>query len=162
MKRSLSALILAIAVFLAWPLWSLALDGPARGHTLPSYSEERELAALHFAKRHAPELVPILEKLKAADHKKYETEVCELFQTCEWLTDLRGEDEKRFAIELDIWKTETRSYILVAHLAGLKDDEREKHKEELQNCAKKLVDLEMQIMRHRVEALDRELGEARE
>jgi predicted nucleic acid-binding Zn-ribbon protein len=139
-----------------------ALDGPMRGHPLPSFSEEREVAALHFARKHVPDLVPVLEKLKSSDHKKYETEICELFQTCEWLTDMRAEDDKRYAIELDIWKTETKSLILVARMAGLKEEEREKHKDELQDYARKLVDMEMQIMRHRVETLEKELGEARD
>jgi hypothetical protein len=140
----------------------LGQSGPGRGHALPAFSEEREVAALHFARKHVPDLLPLLEKLKSADQQKYQTEICELFQTCEWLTDLRRDDDKRYAIELDIWRTETKSYILVARLAGLPEEEREKHKAELQDWAKKLVDLEMQIMRHRVDALEKELTELRE
>jgi hypothetical protein len=163
MKTRLFMGLLVLASGMSWlSSATQALDGPTRGHPLPAFSEERELAALHFVKKHVPDLVPLLEKLKASDHKKYETEICELFQTCEWLTDLRNEDEKRYALELDIWKTETKSYILVARVSGLRDDEREKHKDELQVYAKKLVDLEMQIMRHRVEALEKELGSARD
>jgi hypothetical protein len=162
MKIVLCAGMLALTGLLGFFSRSVAVDGPGRGQPLPAFSEEREIAALHFARKHVPDLVPILEKLKTSDRKKYETEVCELFQTCEWLTDLKADDEKRYAIELDIWKTETKSHLLVARLAGLREEERENLKEELQECAKKLVDLEMQIMRYRVETLEKELGIARD
>jgi hypothetical protein len=162
MKVMVLAGLVAVMGVTLTPLAGAALDGPMRGYALPAFSEEREAAALHFARRHATDLVPILEKLKAADQKKYEMEVCELFQICEWLTDLRRDDEKRYTLELDIWKTETKSYLLVARVAGLPDEDREKHKEELQQYARQLVDLEMQIMRHRVDALEKELGESRD
>jgi hypothetical protein len=138
-----------------------AFSGPRRD-TPPAFSEEREAAALHFVKKHAAELLPVLEKLKTSDPKKYQAEVCELFQTCEWLTDMRHEDEKRYNLELDVWRTETRSLLLVARLAGLKEDERDKHKAEVEECARKLIDLEMLIMKHRIETLEKELGEARD
>jgi hypothetical protein len=143
------------------PLVARAVDHP-RNTPMPAFSEEREAAALHFIKKHGAELLPILERLKIADAKKYQTEICEIFQVSEWLTDMRAEDEKRYALELDVWKTETRSLILVAKLAGLKEEERDAHKAEISEVAAKLVDLDMQIMRLRIEQLEKELGEARD
>ncbi len=136
---------------------------PANGNGgLPRFTEEREAAALQFAKKHVPELLPILDTLKMGDVKKYQEEICEIFKTTELLGELKATDMRRHDLELDIWKTQTRSLILVARLANATDEEKPKLTEELREAAKKLVDLDMQILRLRVDELERELNEARE
>jgi hypothetical protein len=134
----------------------------AKRFALPAFTEEREAAALLFVRKQVPELLPILEKLKTGDARKYQQEICELFQTSEWLSDLRLEDEKRHALEMEVWITETRTLLLVAKLSALKEEERSRHEGELEEYARKLVDLDMQILRLRVEELERELHDARE
>jgi hypothetical protein len=129
----------------------------------PAFSEEREAAALHFIRKHAPDLIPIVEKLRASDNPRYRDEIREVFQICEWLTELREQEgEKRYALELDVWKTETKALILVAKMASTKEEEQAAIKELLQEHARKLVDLDMQILRLRVDQLEKELTDARE
>jgi hypothetical protein len=132
------------------------------GNSLPRFTEEREAAAVQFARKHVPELQPLLDKLKSADVKKYREEICEIFQTAEFLGELRDQDPKRHDLELDIWKTQTRSLILVAKVGQAADEEKPKLLEELQDAAKKLVDLDMQVLRLRVGELEKELTDARE
>src|SRR5258707_7318720 len=93
---------------------------------LPTFTEEREAAALHFVKKHLPELLPILERLKTADKDKYHTEIREIFQVTEWLGDLQADEPKRHALELEMWKTENQALIVVAKLANRPPDEHAK------------------------------------
>ena len=114
------------------PVWSQHKESGNNGlERLPTFSEEREAAALHFVKKHAAELLPILEKLKAGDAKKYQHEIRELFQVSELLTELREQDEKRYNLELDVWRTETTALITVARMANVGDEELAKLKEQL-------------------------------
>jgi hypothetical protein len=128
---------------------------------LPAFSEEREAAALHFVKKHAPELLPLLDKLKVSDAKKYQQEIAEIFQLTELLSDLRAENEKRYTLELEVWKTETRALILVARLAQQSEAELSELKGELQGLTKKLVDLDTQVLKHHIAELEKDLGTAR-
>jgi hypothetical protein len=149
-------------------LWTLVLLGvaglgspdvsPARAAVvLPAFTEEREAAALQFVRKHAPELLPVLEKLKNADLKKYREEISELFQVTEFLAELRLDNEKRSELELEIWKTETRATLLIAQISNPSAELRAKYEKELAECARKLVELDMEVLRLRIEELDVEL-----
>lgn len=129
---------------------------------LPAYSEEREAAALCFARKQLPDLIPILERLKTSDNAKYRLQIREMFQVTEWLSDLEEEDFKRHDLELDLWKTETKALLVVAKLAQQPQEEQAKLQEELQEYTKKLVDLDMQSLRLRLEELEKELAETRD
>src|SRR2546429_247786 len=48
-----------------------AVSGP---HALPRFTEEREAAALHFVKKHLPELLPLLTDLKKTNLSRYHQE----------------------------------------------------------------------------------------
>ena len=48
----------AILAIVAASGWALAAD------PLPRFTEEREAAALHFVRKHCPELVPLLDEFK--------------------------------------------------------------------------------------------------
>ncbi len=137
---------------------------PANGNgaPLPKFTEEREAAAIQFARKHLPDLPPILEKLKAADLKKYREEISEIFQVTELLSELQEQDPRRHDLELEIWKTQTRSLILVSRLRTAADEDKPRLTDDLQNAAKKLVDLDMLVLRLRVDELEKELNEARE
>ena len=145
---------IVVAVFLL-PLSSLQAD------PLPRFTEAREAAALHFVKRRCPEFLPLLEDLKKTNRAEYELQIRETFQVTEWLADLQ-DDEKRYAIELQMWKAENKALVLVAKLASAKDDDRKAIESQLRSLAKELVELDLQSLEHRVELLQSELTTAKD
>ena len=123
---------------------------------LPRFTEEREAAALHFVRKHCPELVPLLEDLKKSSRNAYELQMRETFQVTELLADIQ-DDPKRYELELKIWKAENKALVLVAKLATPKEDDRKAVEEQLLALAKELVELDVQSLEHRVEVLRTEL-----
>src|SRR5262249_9036961 len=83
---------------------------------LPRFSEEHEAAALHFVKKHLPELLPVLKELKKSSPQQYQLEVRELFNDSEMLAELK-DDPPRYELELKIWKAENKAHLLVAKLS---------------------------------------------
>ena len=128
---------------------------------LPKFTEEREAAALHFVRRHCPELLPLLDELKKANRPAYESQVRETFHVTELLADLQ-DDPKRYDLELKIWKAENKALVLVAKLATPKEADRKAVEEQLQSLAKELVELDVQSLEHRVELLQAELASAKD
>ena len=144
---------LVVCVVIACPVGSLA-------DPLPKFTEEREAAALHFVRKHCPELVPLLDDLKKSNRSAYELQVRETFQVTELLADL--DDPKRCELELKIWKAENKALVLVAKLATPKEEDRKAVEDQLQVLAKELVELDLQSMEHRVEVLRTELATAKD
>ena len=107
----------AILAIVAASGWALAAD------PLPRFTEEREAAALHFVRKHCPELVPLLDELKKNNRASYEQQLRETFQVTELFADLQ-DDTKRYDLELKIWKAENKALVLVARLATPKDEDR--------------------------------------
>lgn len=147
-----------VAVFAVALLLPCAASG---GDPLPRFTEEREAAALHFVRKHCPELVPLLEDLKKANRPAYELQVRETFQVTELLADLQ-DDPKRHALELRVWKAENKALVLVAKLATAKDDDRKAAEDQLHALAKELVELDVRSLEHRVEVLQTELASAKD
>jgi len=145
---------LVVAVVLLCP--AAALTDP-----LPKFTEEREAAALHFVRKHCPELIPLLDELKKTNRAAYESQIRETFQVTELLADLQ-DDQKRYDLELKIWKAENKALVLVAKLATPKEDDRKVIEGQLQVLAKELVELEVQSLEHRVELLQGELASAKD
>jgi hypothetical protein len=133
----------------------------ASADSLPRFTEEREAAALHFVRKHCPELVPLLEDLKKVSRPAYELQVRETFQVTELLADLQ-DDPKRYDLELKIWKAENQALLLVAKLAAPLEEDRKKVEDRLQALAKDLVELEVQSLEHRVGLLQGELAASKE
>src|SRR5205807_6979668 len=104
--------------------------GPVSAEPLPRFAEEREAAALHFVKKHCPELIPLLDELKKSNRPAYELQVRETFQVTELLADLQ-DDPKRYDLELKIWKAENKAMVLVGRLATPKEDERKAIEDQL-------------------------------
>jgi hypothetical protein len=155
MLKTAFACVAAFAVAVFFPCSAPAADA------LPKFTEEREAAALHFVRKHCPDLVPLLEDLKKANRPAYELQVRETFQVTELLADLQ-DDPKRYELELKIWKAENKSLVLVAKLATVKEDDRKAVEEQLLGLAKELVELDVQSMEHRVEVLRTELAAAKD
>lgn len=128
---------------------------------LPRFTEEREAAALHFVRKHCPELLPLLDELKKVNRVAYESQIRETFQVTELLADLQ-DDPKRYDLELKVWKAENKALVLVAKLATPKDDDRKAIEEQLQSLARELVELEVQSLEHRVGLLQNELTGAKD
>jgi hypothetical protein len=128
---------------------------------LPKFTEEREAAALHFVRKHCPELIPLLEDLKKSNRPAYESQIRETFQVTELLADLQ-DDEKRYDLELKSWKAENKALVLVAKLATPKEEDRKVIEEQLLAVAKEMVELEVQSLEHRVALLQTELASAKD
>jgi hypothetical protein len=131
------------------------------GEPLPRFTEEREAAALHFVRKHCPELLPLLEELKKANRVAYESQIRETFQVTELLADLQ-DDPKRYDLELKVWKAENKAMVLVAKLATPRDEDRKAIEDQLQALARELVELELQSLEHRVGLLQNELTAAKD
>lgn len=157
MRASLGGLLLT----LLWCCPSAATAGDTKAPVLPRFTEEREAAALHFAKKHIKELLPALEQLKKSQPAQYEREVREIFQVTEWLADLL-EDRTRHDLELSIWVTENRALLLIARLPGLSAEERKRSEAQIQELCKELVDLDIQILTNKVTSLKAEAAETEE
>jgi uncharacterized small protein (DUF1192 family) len=155
MFRTVFARAAALAVTLIFPCAGSA------GEPLPRFTEEREAAALHFVRKHCPELVPLLDDLKKANRPAYELQTRETFQVTELLADLQ-EDPKRYELELKIWKAENKALVLVAKLATAKEEDRKVVEDQLQALAKELVELDVQSLEHRVAVLQTELASTKD
>jgi hypothetical protein len=127
--------------------------------TLPRFTEEREAAALFFVRKHCPDLTPLLDELRKSSHPQYEQQVREIFRVTEILADI--EDERRHQVELKIWKTENRAFILVAKLAVAKDEEKKPLEASLHDAARELVELDQQSLEIQAGQLEKELGQTK-
>jgi hypothetical protein len=142
-------------------LWLSA--GPARAAEdhLPRFTDEREAAALFFVKRHVPEVLPLLEKLKKDNLAQYQHEIREVFYVTELLAELQDEP-RRHELELKIWTAENKAHALVAKLATPNEEERKKTEASLMELARELVELDNQVLEWKAEQLDKELGELKD
>jgi hypothetical protein len=132
-----------------------ALGSPTAN--LPRFTEEREAAARFFIKKHVPEILPLLDELKKNNPASYQQEIREVFQVTEMLADLQ-DDPRRHDLELRIWTAESKAHALIAKLATPKEDERKKVEASLQELARELVELDIQVLELKAEQLDKELG----
>jgi len=144
--------VVVACLFLAVPI--VASDA------LPRFTEEREAAALHFVRKHCPELVPALDELRRNARPMYERQVREIFQVTEMLADLR-DDRDRYEHELKVWKAENRAFLLAARLATIKPADRKRIEESLQQLARERVDLDMRNLEMQTATLEVELRSAR-
>jgi hypothetical protein len=150
-----SSLVLLLA--LALP----AVAAPPLSPPLPRFTEEREAAALFFVKRNAPDIAPLLEQLKKNNDVQYQREIREIFQVTEYLAELQ-DDPRRHDLELKIWKTENKVYLLVAKLSALNDDERKKAEASIHDLARQLVDLDIQVLELKSDQLSKDLADVKD
>jgi hypothetical protein len=150
MPRGPAALVLCLA---------LAAASPAAG--LPRFTEEREVAALHFIRKHSAELLPLLEELQRTQRPRYEQQIRETFQLTELLADLQDQP-KRYELELKVWKTENRAFLLVARYGRLNPSERKEAEARLRELARELAELDVQSLELQAEELESELGSVRD
>src|SRR4051794_27503525 len=125
MAARVTITILAAALLAARPgaAGLASATRPPGKDALPRFTEEREAAALHFVRKHLPELVPLLDLLKKNQRAAYQREVRAIFQATEILADLR-DDPQRYDLELKIWVAENKAQVLAARLNTPNEAER--------------------------------------
>ncbi|QDT55048.1 hypothetical protein Pan44_30890 [Caulifigura coniformis] len=120
-----------------------------------------EDAALEFAKRHHPELAKLLGPMKAASPRDYQKAIRELDRVSDRLIRMETRSPDRYAIEIELWKTESRLRLVAAKTAMLDDDERREQIEKLVNernqLRVRLYEFERDEARQRIVQLDRQI-----
>lgn len=135
----------------------LARPAPAQRlrRQLPRFTETREAAVLFFVKKHVPEVLPLLEQLKKSSPTQYQEEVRAIFQVTELLASFQ-DTPRRHELELKIWITETKAHVLVAQLPALRGVERKRIEMQLQEMARELVEMDVQVLQVKIDQLDQE------
>lgn len=87
-----------------------------RPRELPTFTPEREAAALTFVTAHHPELAPLLAGLKLSRPNEYQRAIRKLFADSERLAMNRENQPKQYELKLQEWKLESRIQLLVARL----------------------------------------------
>jgi hypothetical protein len=122
---------------------------------------EEETAALKFAKEHHPELAKLLGPMKSARPKEYQKAVREIGRVAERLTRMQTRAPERYAIEVDLWKTESRLRLIAARTAMVDDDERREQIEKLvtdRNTLKiRLLEFEREEAQGRISQIDKQI-----
>jgi hypothetical protein len=90
-----------------------------------------ESTALQFAQSHHPELAKLLGPMKSARPKEYQKAIRDLSRVSERLSRLESRSPERYAIELDLWKTESRLRLVAVKTAMVDDEERREQIEKL-------------------------------
>jgi hypothetical protein len=124
----------------------------------PGMTAEREAAVLTFVRNYHPELADLLTPLKTTSRRDYERAIVELFRTSERLAQIEEKHPERHALELELWKAQSRVQLLAARLtmndgAELRQRLREALERQLE-VRKQLLVLERDRLRQRLEKLD--------
>jgi hypothetical protein len=142
---------------------------PAEGAAKPAkaskrvagFTEEREAAAMTFVRMNHPELAALLDQLKLNDVSEYQRAIRELFHSSEKLAQLQERNPKRYPMELEAWKLNSRIRLLVARLTMSPDP---KIEDELRQALVQQVGLrkatledDRERLQHRVAELNEQL-----
>lgn len=144
-------------------------EQPERGgksgkrNPMPTFTPEREAAALTFVEAHHPELSPLLKQLKISRPNEYQKAIRKLFGDSERLAHNREFQPLRYDLELNDWKLDSRIQLLIARLAIEPTDQREKELkkalEEQLSVRRELMAFERARLAQRLAVLDEELNE---
>ena len=89
----------------------------ATGKDKGRMSAEHEAAALGFVALNHPDLVEVLNRLKASNHAEYEKALRQIHQTSEHLAKLSKDDPERHEAEMRLWKVDSRLQLLAARMS---------------------------------------------
>lgn len=81
-----------------------------------SLTGEQQTQALGFARSQHPELADLLEKLRDNDPKEYGRALQDLFKAQQRLFRLADKAPQRYALELNLWKVESRIRLVMAQM----------------------------------------------
>jgi hypothetical protein len=126
-----------------------------------TFTAEREAAALTFARQNRPELVDVLENLKAAQPTEYQRAMCDLFWTSEMLAALKQQDKQRYEYALRTWQLEALANLLAARLAGDPADA-DQVKAELTQTVAQLVDAQLEESAYDIRRQESQLKRAQD
>jgi len=140
---------------------SVKASRPGRG-PLPTYTPEREAAALTFVASHHAELSPLLAYLKSSRPNEYQKAVRKLFSDSERLAYSRELQPRRYELELQEWKLQSRAELLVARLTmgstpKLEADLRRVLAEQME-VQRELLILDRERLAQRAAVIDREIN----
>jgi hypothetical protein len=130
-----------------------AKKAPVQVEAAPSTEVEREEAALVFVRKYQPDLVELLERLKATKAQDYQRAVSELARESNRLAALRDRDIDRYKLELHVWQINSRIRLLTAKLSL---EDREELREDVKAALAEQAEVRMAL-----KALERERLTAR-
>jgi hypothetical protein len=129
--------------------------------TAGDLGSDDESSALKFAREHHPELAKLLGPMKSARPKEYQKAVRELSRVADRLTRMELRAPERYAIEVDLWKAESRLRLVAARSAMVDDDDRREQIEKLvteRNALKlRLFEFERNEASARISQLDKQI-----
>ena len=91
-------------------------SGKSDSRKVKGFTEEREAAAMTFARANHPELADLLEQLKQTDTTQYQQAIRDLFRSSEKLALAQEKNPLEYELELELWRLRSRSQLLVAQL----------------------------------------------
>lgn len=137
----------------------LVEKGTVARHEGGLFTAQKEAAALAFVEQHHAELRELLTVLKQAHKQKYRQAILEIYRVSERLSRMEEKAPARYALELEVWKNNSRLNLLIASLPMTSDPEatlqqikvllEEKYSLELQQ-----VTYEIEMARKRLERLE--------
>ncbi len=124
---------------------------------------EQEEQALGFARSQHPELAELLERLKKNDRKEYARAMLDLHRARNRVERFAEKQPERFALELALWKVDSRIRLLAAQMVISRDEgvdaELKPLLAERRHLKLQLVQLERAKLVERSAQLDRQLAE---
>lgn len=129
---------------------------------MPAFTPEREAAAVTFVSAHHPELAPLLKALKISRPNEYQKAIRKLFSDSERLAHSREMQPRRYELELQDWKLESRAQLLVARISMNRTPALEKElrgvlSDQMQ-VQRELLNIERERISQRVAVLDKEIA----
>lgn len=131
-----------------------------------SSAAAQETAALALVGAHHPELLDLLEKLKADNSKQYQQAILELYRASQRLADRKAKDPARYELELKAWKLDSQARLLAAKLTMDADAELEEQLKsvlaEREDVAIALLAMDRERLADRLKQTERQLEKRRE
>ena len=139
---------------------------PTHREKLPSFTSERETAALAFVKEQHPQLIEVLERLKKIKPEEYQWAIREISGDTEQLSIVKNRDANEYAIQLEAWRLRSKVGLAAADLNAKRTEEKE---QTLRNLLRlqlvnqlKQQELERERIATRLAAIDKRIAELRE
>lgn len=128
--------------------------------------EEQESAALGLVSANHPELLDLLQRLKADNPKQYQQAIAELYRASQRLADRQAKDPARYELELRAWKLDSQARLLAAKLTMDAKPELEEQLKavlvEREDVAVALLEMDRNRLADRLEQVERQLDNRRE
>lgn len=121
----------------------------------PPLDKKAEADVLEFVREHHAELADLLKQLKDSRPREYQKAVRDLSRVRNRLFNMQKNNEKRFELELTVWKAETRVQLIAARLHM---GDRAELREELRTALNEQMDLRLQLLKYEREQVQDRLA----